>query len=75
MLILFLLLYLLLNVLVGIWASRRVHNTSDYLLAGRKLSFPIATAVVFATWFGSETLLGASAEFADKGLLDRKSVV
>ena len=69
MLIVFLLLYLLLNVLIGFWASRRVKNTSDYLLAGRKLSFPVATAVVFATWFGSETILGASSEFVQHGVL------
>ena len=69
MLLFYILLYLILNVLVGIWASRRVHNTTDFLLAGRKLTFPFATAVVFATWFGSETLLGASAQFSEKGLL------
>ncbi|PRY07372.1 SSS family transporter [Pontibacter ummariensis] len=69
MLILFVLLYLLLNIGVGVWASRRVHNTTDFLLAGRQLPFYISTAVVFATWFGSETLLGASSEFAAHGLL------
>ncbi|QCR22966.1 sodium:solute symporter family protein [Pontibacter sp. SGAir0037] len=69
MLALFILLYLLVNVGIGYWASRRVHNTQDFLLAGRKLPFYISTAVVFATWFGSETLLGASSEFAQHGLL------
>ena len=69
MLLFFIGLYLLLNVLVGIWAARRVKNTSDYLLAGRNLPFYVATATVFATWFGSETLLGASSEFAENGLL------
>jgi solute:Na+ symporter, SSS family len=69
MLLVFIILYLLVTILVGVWASRRVHNTADYLLAGRRLPFPIATAVVFATWFGSETLLGASSEFAEKGVL------
>lgn len=69
MLITFVLLYLLLNIGVGFWASRRVHNTQDFLLAGRKLPFYISTAVVFATWFGSETLMGASSEFAAHGLL------
>ncbi len=39
------------------------------MLAGRCLPFYMSTAVVFATWFGSETLLGASAEFAQHGLL------
>ncbi|MBC5994320.1 sodium:solute symporter family protein [Pontibacter cellulosilyticus] len=69
MLILFVLLYLLLTVAVGYWASRRVKNTIDFLLAGRSLPFYMSTAVVFATWFGSETLLGASSEFAQHGLL------
>lgn len=69
MLLLFIGLYLLINVFIGIWAARRVKNTSDFLLAGRQLPFYISTAVVFATWFGSETVLGASSEFAEHGLL------
>lgn len=69
MLILFVLLYLLLNLGIGFWASRRVRNTTDFLLAGRSLPFYMSTAVVFATWFGSETLLGASSEFASHGLI------
>ncbi|RDV16226.1 sodium:solute symporter [Pontibacter diazotrophicus] len=69
MLVLFVLLYLLFNIGIGYWASRRVHNTTDFLLAGRRLPFYISTTVVFATWFGSETLLGASSEFASHGLL------
>ncbi|RDC65650.1 sodium:solute symporter family protein [Adhaeribacter pallidiroseus] len=69
MLLLFIGLYLLINVFIGVWAARRVQNTSDFLLAGRQLPFYISTAVVFATWFGSETVLGASSEFAENGLL------
>jgi SSS family transporter len=69
MLIIFVLLYLLFNIGISYWASRRVHNTTDFLLAGRRLPFYISTTVVFATWFGSETLLGASSEFASHGLL------
>ncbi|CAN5760418.1 sodium:solute symporter family protein [soil metagenome] len=69
MLLFFILLYLVITVGVGVWAARRVHTTTDFLLAGRKLPLYIATTVVFATWFGSETLLGASSEFAGKGLL------
>nr|WP_255651229.1 sodium:solute symporter family protein [Cesiribacter sp. SM1] len=60
---------MLLNLFIGWQASRKVHNTQDFMLAGRRLPFYMSTAVVFATWFGSETLLGASAEFAQHGLL------
>lgn len=60
MLILFVLLNLLLNVGIGYRASRRVHNTTGFLLARRRLPLYNSTTVVFATWFGSETILGAS---------------
>ncbi|MCY7349852.1 MAG: sodium:solute symporter family protein [Cytophagaceae bacterium] len=62
-------LYLLLNLAVGLWASRRVKTTEDFVLAGRRLSFGLATMVTFATWFGSETMMGAPAQFVEGGLL------
>ena len=69
MLIFSILLYLVLNLLIGWWASKRVHNTIDFVLAGRHLGIGLASMVTFATWFGSETLTGAPAEFLHGGLL------
>lgn len=66
---LFVLLYLTLNLLVGFWAARRIKTTQDFVIAGRNLSLPLATTALFATWFGSETILGASSEFVEHGLL------
>lgn len=63
------LLFALFNLLAGLMAARYVHNTEDYLLAGRRLPFYLVTATLFATWFGSETILGASSEFAGGGLI------
>ena len=60
--------YLLFTILLGIYASRFVKSSGDFILAGRKLPFSMATATVFATWFGSETILGASVEFANHGM-------
>jgi Na+/proline symporter len=37
-------------------------------LAGRNLPFFMATFVAFATWFGAETVLGASSQMAKEGL-------
>ncbi len=68
MIALFIILYLLLNLAAGIYASKRVKNEQDFILAGRKLPLLIATTTVFATWFGSETVMGASASFATGGL-------
>jgi SSS family solute:Na+ symporter len=47
---------------------RNVHSAADYAVAGRHLSLPIVTATVFATWFGSETVLGISSTFVEEGL-------
>jgi len=68
MLIWFVLLYLLFSVGIGLYASTRVHNSKDFVVAGRNLPLPIVTATVFATWFGAETVLGISATFVKDGL-------
>lgn len=69
MLLLFILGYLSLNLLVGWWSSRLVHNTEDFVLAGRQLPLMLASMVTFATWFGSETMMGAPSEFINGGIL------
>ena len=38
------------------------------MLAGRSLPIFLSTAALFATWFGSETVFGASSEFLKGGL-------
>ena len=68
MLIAFVIVYLLASIGVGLYAATRVRNTTDYVAAGRHLPLYIVTATVFATWFGSETVLGISATFLDEGL-------
>ncbi|MDP3188515.1 MAG: sodium:solute symporter family protein [Limnobacter sp.] len=60
--------YLLVSVLIGLYVARNVKSTADYAVAGRHLSLPIVTATVFATWFGSETVLGISSTFVEEGL-------
>jgi Na+/proline symporter len=54
------LLYLLLQFGIGVWASRRVRSEGDYLLAGRSLGYTLATFSSFATWFGAETVVGSA---------------
>jgi SSS family transporter len=38
------------------------------MLAGRSLPIVLSSAALFATWFGSETVFGASAQFLEGGL-------
>jgi SSS family solute:Na+ symporter len=61
--------YLLVTLLIGWWASTRVHSTKDFVIAGRNLPMLIAASALFATWFGSETIMGASSEFVEHGLI------
>ncbi len=68
MLIAFVTLYLLVTVGVGLWAASRVKSSTDFALAGRTLPLAMVITTTFATWFGSETVLGISARFVNGGL-------
>jgi len=64
----FVILYLVISIGIGIYAAMRVRNSTDYVLAGRSLPIYITIATVFATWFGSEAVLGIPATFMEEGL-------
>ncbi len=68
MLIWFVVLYIIISVGIGLYASRRVKNSTDYVVAGHHLPLAFIIATVFATWFGSETVLGIPAKFMTEGL-------
>lgn len=68
MLVTFIVLYLLLSIGIGLYAARRVHNTADYAVAGRNLPLMMIITTTFATWFGSEIILGVPARFIEGGL-------
>ena len=68
MLLWFVIIYWIISVGIGLYAATRVHNTKDFAVAGRHLPFYMVTATVFATWFGSETVLGIPATFLKEGL-------
>jgi Na+/proline symporter len=50
------------------YAATKVKNTEDYVAAGRSLPMFLVIAMVFATWFGAETVLGIPATFLDENL-------
>jgi SSS family solute:Na+ symporter len=61
--------YLLVNLGIGLWASKKISTTRDFVLAGRQLPLILAASATFATWFGSETIMGAPTEFIEHGVL------
>lgn len=67
-LIVFVVLYLLGTLGIGVWAGTRVKNTSDFAVAGRSLPLIMVVTTTFATWFGAETVMGLPAKFVQGGL-------
>ncbi len=60
--------YLFVTIGIGLWAARRVKNTADFAIAGRHLPMYMIITTTFATWFGSEIVLGVPAKFIEGGL-------
>lgn len=59
--------YLGFSIAVGLYGASKVHSAKDYVTAGRNLPMAMVLAMVFATWFGAETVLGISATFLKEG--------
>ena len=67
-LVVFVVLYLLGTLALGVWAGTRIKNTSDFAIAGRSLPLIMVITTTFATWFGAETVMGIPAKFVQGGL-------
>lgn len=65
---LFILVYVVAQIAIGLWFARGAKSDTDYYLAGRRLGVLPLTLSIFATWFGAETILGSSAAIAEGGL-------
>ncbi len=61
-------LYLLGTLSIGLYAATRVKTSADFAVAGRSLPLVMIITTTFATWFGSETVLGISSKFVAGGL-------
>ena len=53
-------LYLALMLGIGLYASRRVEGSVDYIVAGKRLPLLLCTATLAATWFGGGICIGAA---------------
>lgn len=60
--------FLVLQLGIGVWISRRIATEDDYLVAGRRLGPLLATFSIFATWFGAETVIGSAGEAYASGV-------
>lgn len=60
--------YLLAQLVLAWWIARGVKTESDFLVAGRSIGLVLGMLSLFATNFGAESVVGASAAVADEGL-------
>jgi Na+/proline symporter len=60
--------YLVVQLLLGVWVSRKIRDEKDYFLAGRSLGVTLTTFSIFATWFGAETCIGSAGAIFEGGL-------
>ncbi len=65
----FVIFYLIVTVAIGVAAARHIKTSKDFMLAGRQLPLLLSSSALFALWFGSETIFGASSEFVKHGVL------
>ena len=61
--------YLVLLLAVGIFVGRRVKDSADFIVAGRRLPLWLCTFTLFATWFGAGTCMGAAGAAYGSGVL------
>lgn len=55
-----LLAYLVLQLAISAWIAPKIHTTADYLVAGRRLGYPLTIFSIFATWFGAESCIASA---------------
>ena len=60
--------YVLGLLVLGLFASTRVRDATDFVVAGRRLGLGLCTFTLFATWFGGGTLIGAAGAAYSGGL-------
>ena len=61
--------YIAILAAISVYASRNIHDSADFVVAGRRLPLWLCVFTVFATWFGSGTLIGAAGAAYGGGLM------
>jgi len=61
--------YMLIMVAIGVYASRGTQSLTDFVVAGRKMPLWLCSVSLFATWFGSGTMMGAATAAYESDLL------
>ena len=59
--------YGILLALLGFWASKKIKNSDDFMLAGRRMPLWLLAFTFAGLWFGGGTIMGAAGTTLDLG--------
>lgn len=62
--------YMLAMLLIGLYCSKKIKDMDDFIVAGRRLGFWVATATMVATQFGAGSCMGVAAQVYDTNVRD-----
>jgi len=60
--------YVLIQILVGVFYSKQVADSDDFIVAGRRVDLKMASLTIFATWFGAEAVVGTAGAVYEHGI-------
>jgi len=60
--------YIIFQLILGIYISKFIKSEDDYLLGGRRLGYLLVIFSIFATWFGAESCIGTAGAAYESGL-------
>jgi solute:Na+ symporter, SSS family len=66
--LIFIILYLSIQLIIAFFISKKIKTEKDFLLAGKNLPLWLLSFSLFATWFGAETCIGTSGAVFKQGL-------
>jgi SSS family transporter len=61
--------YIVAMVVIGVYASKKIATSVDFINAGRSLGLLLCSATLFASWFGGGTALGGAGAAYEEGFL------
>jgi len=61
--------YLVVMLIVGIYAAKQADTADDFMVAGRRMPIWICAATLIATWFGGSAMMGSAGAAYEGGFL------
>ena len=61
--------YIAIMIGIGIYAAKKTHSVSEFIVAGRSLPLWLCTTTIIATWFGGGMMIGGAGAAYDDGII------